>query len=89
MDFSKKLNQVQRGLTAEQKEERKIINCFIFLMFGKDSDEPPKEFEVECCLDNDAVETFLREKLELDVRSVTLIPASIIVGMPRFKVELN
>ena len=67
----------------------KIINSLMFLMFGRDSDELPTEFEVECIMDNEAVETFLREKLELDVKAVSLVPMSFMFGSPKFRVELN
>ena len=89
MDIRQKLNEVQDVLTDEQEEERKIVNRLIFLMFGRDSKELPTEFEVECIMGNEEVETFLREKLELDVKEVKLIPISIMMGSPRFRVELN
>jgi len=89
MDIRQKLNQVQQVLSDDQKEERKIINSLMFLMFGRDSDELPAEFEVECIMDNEAVETFLREKLELDVKAVSLVPMSFMFGSPKFRVELN
>ena len=40
-------------------------------------------------MDNEAVETFIREKLELDVKEVVLIPMSFMIGNPRFRIELN
>lgn len=89
MDIRQKLNHVQQALSDEQTEERKIINNLRFLMFGRDSDELPTEFEVECIMDNEALEAFLREKLELDVKTVSLVPMSILFGSPRFRVELN
>ena len=89
MDIRQKLNQVQQVLSDDQKEERKIINSLMFLMFGRDSDELPAEFEVECIMDNEEVETFLREKLELDVKAVSLVPMSFMFGSPKFRVELN
>ena len=89
MDIKQKLNEVQDVLTDDQTEERKIINSLMFLMFGRNSDELPAEFEVECIMDNEAVETFLREKLELDVKSVSLVPMSFMFGSPKFRVELN
>lgn len=89
MDIKQKLNQVQQVLSDDQKEERNIINSLMFLMFGRDSDELPAEFEVECIMDNEAVETFLREKLELDVKAVSLVPMSFMFGSPKFRVELN
>lgn len=89
MDIRQKLNHVQQALSDEQTEERKIINILRFLMFGRDSDELPTEFEVECIMDNEALEAFLREKLELDVKTVSLVPMSILFGSPIFRVELN
>ena len=89
MDIRQKLSQVQQVLSDDQKEERKIINSLMFLMFGRDSDELPAEFEVECIMDNEAVETFLCEKLELDVKAVSLVPMSFMFGSPKFRVELN
>lgn len=89
MDIKQKLNHVQQVLSDDQKEERNIINSLMFLMFGRDSDELPAEFEVECIMDNEAVETFLREKLELDVKAVSLVPMSFMFGSPKFRVELN
>ena len=61
----------------------------MFLMFGKDSEELPREFEIECIMDNEQVETFLKEKLELDVENVCLVPMSLLLGKPRFRVKLN
>lgn len=58
-------------------------------MFGRDSEELPREFEVECIMDNEQVETFLKEKLELDVENVSLVPMSLLLGKPRFRVKLN
>ena len=89
MDIKRKLNEIQDLLSDEQEEERKIVNGLMFLMFGRDSEELPKEFEIECIMDNEAVETFLREKLELDVKEVVLIPMSFMIGNPRFRIELN
>ena len=90
MDIRQKLNEVQEVLSDEQEEERKIINSLIFLMFGRDSTELPTEFEVQCIMRNEEVETFLREKLELDVKEeVKLVPMSIMMGSPRFCVKLN
>ncbi len=89
MDIRRKLNEMQDLLSDEQEEERKIVNDLMFLMFGRDSVELPKEFEVECIMDNEAVETFLREKLELDVKEVSLVPMSFMIGSPRFHIELN
>ncbi len=89
MDIKRKLNEIQDLLSDEQEEERKIVNDLMFLMFGRDSAELPKEFEIECIMDNEAVETFLREKLELDVKEVVLIPMSFMIGNPRFRIELN
>lgn len=89
MDIRQKLNEVQNVLSQEQKEERKIINDLRFLMFGRDSLELPKEFQVECIMDNEGVETFLREKLELDVKEVSLVPMSFMLGSPGFRVKLN
>ena len=89
MDIKRKLNEIQDLLSDEQEEERKIVNGLMFLMFGRDSAELPKEFEIECIMDNEAVETFLREKLELDVKEVVLIPMSFMIGNPRFRIELN
>ena len=89
MDIKRKLNEIQDLLSDEQEEERKIVNDLMFLMFGRDSAELPKEFEIECIMDNEAVETFLREKLELDVKVVVLIPMSFMIGNPRFRIELN
>ena len=89
MDIRKKLNEVQNVLSNEQEEERHIVNDLMFLMFGNDSEELPKEFEIECVMDNDQVETFLREKLELDVKDVSLVPMSLLMGRPRFRVKLN
>lgn len=89
MDIRRKLNEMQDLLSNEQEEERKIVNDLMFLMFGRDSEELPKEFEVECIMDNEAVETFLRDKLELDVKEVSLVPMSFIIGSPRFRIELN
>ena len=89
MDIRRKLNEIQDLLSDEQEEERKIVNGLMFLMFGRDSEELPKEFEIECIMDNEAVETFLREKLELDVKEVGLVPMSFMMGSPRFHIELN
>lgn len=89
MDIRQKLNELQDILLDEQEEERNIVNDLIFLMFGRDSEELPKEFEIECIMDNDQVETFLKEKLELDVKNVSLVPMSFLMGRPRFRVELN
>lgn len=89
MDIIQKLNQVQQVLSNDQKEERKIINSLMFLMFERDSNELPAEFEIECIMDNEAVETFLREKLELNVKAVNLVSMSFMFGNPRFRVELN
>ena len=89
MDIKRKLNEIQDLLSDEQEEERKIVNDLMFLMFGRDSEELPKEFEIECIMDNKAVETFLREKLELDVKEVGLVPMSFMIGNPRFRIELN
>ena len=89
MDIKRKLNEIQDLLSDEQEEERKIVNDLMFLMFGRDSAELPKEFEIECIMDNEAVETFLREKLELDVKEVVLIPMSFMIRNPRFRIELN
>ena len=89
MDIRRKLNEIQDLLSDEQEEERKIVNDLMFLMFGRDSEELPKEFEVECIMDNEAVETFLREKLELDVKEVSLVSMSFMIGSPRFHIELN
>lgn len=89
MDIIKKLNEVQKSLSDKQEEERKIVNSLMILMFGREEKELPKEFEVECLMDNDAIETFLREKLELDVKKVSLVPISFLFGIPRFYIELN
>ena len=89
MDIRKKLNEVQNTLSDRQEEERNIVNDLMFLMFGRDSEELPKEFEIECIMDNEQVETFLKEKLELDVKDVSLVPMSILFGRPKFRVELN
>ncbi len=89
MDIRKKLNEVQNTLSDGQEEERNIVNDLMFLMFGRDSEELPKEFEIECIMDNEQVETFLKEKLELDVKDVSLVPMSILFGRPKFRVELN
>lgn len=89
MDIRKKLNEIQKVLSNDQEEERNIVNDLMFLMFGRDSEELPREFEVECIMDNDQVETFLREKLELDVKDVSLVPMSLLMGRPRFRVKLN
>lgn len=89
MDIRKKLNEIQKVLSNDQEEERNIVNDLMFLMFGRDSEELPREFEVECIMDNDQVETFLREKLELDVKEVSLVPMSLLMGRPRFRVKLN
>ena len=80
MDIRKKLNEVQNVLSNEQEEERHIVNDLMFLMFGNDSEELPKEFEIECVMDNEQVETFLKEKLELDVEDVSFIPMSLLLG---------
>ena len=48
MDIRKKLNEVQNTLSDGQEEERNIVNDLMFLMFGRDSEELPKEFEIEC-----------------------------------------
>lgn len=89
MDIRKKLNEVQNVLSNEQEEERHIVNELMLLMFGNDSEELPKEFEIECVMDNEQVETFLKEKLELDVEDVSFIPMSLLLGRPRFRVKLN
>lgn len=89
MDIRKKLNEIQNVLSNDQEEERNIVNNLMFLMFGRDSEELPREFEVECIMDNEQVETFLKEKLELDVENVSLVPMSLLLGKPRFRVKLN
>ena len=89
MDIRKKLNEIQNVLSNDQEEERNIVNDLMFLMFGRDSEELPREFEVECIIDNEQVETFLKEKLELDVENVSLVPMSLLLGKPRFRVKLN
>lgn len=89
MDIRKKLNEIQNVLSNDQEEERNIVNDLMFLMFGRDSEELPREFEVECIMDNEQVETFLKEKLELDVENVNLVPMSLLLGKPRFRVKLN
>ena len=89
MDIRKKLNEIQNVLSDDQEEERNIVNDLMFLMFGRDSEELPREFEVECIMDNEQVETFLKEKLELDVENVSLVPMSLLLGKPRFRVKLN
>lgn len=89
MNIKQKLNEVQRELSDNQIEEREIIETLMFLMFGRESNELPKKFKVECMMDNDGVETFLREKVGLDVKEVSLVPGSIIFGGPVFEVELN
>ena len=55
MDIRKKLNEIQNVLSNDQEEERNIVNDLMFLMFGRDSEELPKEFEVECIMDNEQV----------------------------------
>lgn len=89
MDIRQKLKEVQNVLSDKQEEERKIVNNLMFLMFGRESEELPAEFEIECFLDNEAVETFLREKLELNVEEVSLVPMSFMFGNPRFRIRLN
>lgn len=89
MDIRKKLNEIQNVLSNDQEEELNIVNDLMFLMFGRDSEELPREFEVECIMDNEQVETFLKEKLELDVENVSLVPMSLLLGKPRFRVKLN
>ena len=89
MDIRKKLNEIQNVLSNDQEEERNIVNDLMFLMFGRDSEELPKDFEVECIMDNEQVETFLKEKLELDVENVSLVPMSLLLGKPRYRVKLN
>lgn len=89
MDIRKKLNEIQNVLSNDQEEERNIVNDLMFLMFGRDSEELPKEFEVECIMDNEQVETFLKEKLELDIENVSLVPMSLLLGKPRYRVKLN
>ena len=89
MDIRKKLNEIQNVLSNDQEEERNIVNDLMFLMFGRDSEELPREFEVECIMDNEQVETFLKEKMELDVENVSLVPMSLLLGKPRFRVKLN
>ena len=89
MDTRKKLNEIQNVLSNDQEEERNIVNDLMLLMFGRDSEELPREFEIECIMDNEQVETFLKEKLELDVENVSLVPMSLLLGKPRFRVKLN
>lgn len=89
MDIRKKLNEIQNVLSNDQEEERNIVNDLMLLMFGRDSEELPREFEIECIMDNEQVETFLKEKLELDVENVSLVPMSLLLGKPRFRVKLN
>lgn len=89
MDIRQKLNELRDILSDEQKEEIKIVNALTFLMFGRDSEELPKEFKLECIMDNESVETFLKEMLELDVKEVSLIPMSFMMGSPRFRIVLN
>ena len=89
MDIRKKLNEIQNVLSNDQEEERNIVNDLMFLMFGRDSEELPREFEIECIMDNEQVETFLKEKLELDVENVSLVPMSLLLGKPRYRVKLN
>lgn len=89
MSIRKKLNEVQNELLYDQEEERNIVQELMFLMFGRDSEELPKEFEIECIMDNEQVKTFLKEKLEIDVKDVSLVPMSFLFGRPKFRVELN
>ena len=89
MDIRKKLNEIQNVLSNDQEEERNIVNDLMLLMFGRDSEELPREFEIECIMDNEQVETFLKEKLELDVENVSLVPMSLLLGKPIFRVKLN
>ena len=89
MNIRQKLNEVQDVLSNEQEEERNIVSELMFLMFGNDSEELPKEFEIECVMDNEQIETFLKEKLELDVEDVSLVPMSLLLGRPRFRVKIN
>ena len=89
MDPMQKLREVQRQLPDSRKEEHKIINQLIFLVFGSEIREFPKEFQIRCNLDNDAVEKFLEEYLEMNVKEVRLVPVSLIVGEITFDVVLN
>lgn len=85
MNLKQKLNEMQEVLSDEQ--EKNVVDELIFLMFGRK--ELPKEFQVECCMDNMQLETFLKEKLELDVKEINFMPVSLMMGSPRFKIILN
>lgn len=85
----KKLNEVLKTLSDDQEEEAKIVNQLMLLLFGREPKELPKQFEVKCFMDNEQIETFLRKKLELDVKEVNLNPITLLVGAPVFLIELN
>ena len=57
--------------------------------FGERVKKLPHEFEGECFMEDNEVETFLREKLNLDVREVQLIPTRVMFENPRFRIILN
>ena len=89
MDIIQKLNEIQDELTPEQEEEQKVVNDLMFLLFGREPKELPKKFQVNCLMENEALETFLREKLELDVKEVSFDPISLLFGNPSFIIKLN
>lgn len=85
----KKLNEVLDTLSDDQEEEKKIINVLMLMLFGKEPKELPKQFYIKCIMGNKELETFLRKKLELDVKEVNLVPMSFMFGAPVFQIELN
>ena len=89
MDIVRKLNEVQDSLSDEQGEEIEVVNNLMLLLVGREPKQLPREFEIECFIDSDKLETLLREKLELDVKEISFDPFSVMFGRPKFVVTLN
>ena len=89
MDIVRKLNEVQDTLSDDQRDEIEVVNRLMLLLVGREKKQLPKEFEIECFIDSDKLETLLREKLELDVKEVFFDPFSVMFGRPKFVVTLN
>ena len=89
MDIRKRLNLVSERLSDDQEPEIDVVNTLTFLMFGRESDELPKNFTVQCFMDTETLESFLRDDLKLDVKDVSLRFGSIMFGKPIYDVELN
>ena len=89
MDIRKRLNKVAERLTDDQEGEIDVVNTLMLIMFGRESENLPKIFTVECFMDQDTLDTFLREDLCLDVKSIYLHTGSIFFGKPRYEIELE